>query len=66
MQEDNAMNMGDPAAYKPDWKYQWNKLTVPCKGNWTHEWVRVGPVTTLGQLFLDLGQKYTAKSIYAF
>ena len=39
---------------------------MPCKNADTHEWLRAGPVTTLGELFMNLGTKYTAKEIYAF
>ncbi|CAK0844998.1 unnamed protein product [Prorocentrum cordatum] len=32
----------------------------------TREWCRQSPVTTLGELFWDLGRTHTAKAIYAF
>ena len=50
----------------PDWKAQRNRCMVPCPSADTHEWLRAGPVITLGELFLLLGDDYTAKDIDAF
>jgi hypothetical protein len=57
---------------QPDWKAQWNRVLVPCvdaqalPGNVHYEWRRSGIVTTLGQLFMELGRKYTAFAIYEY
>ena len=50
----------------PDWDEQWNRLQVPCTYAPGHMWFRTGRVITLGELFLALGEEYTAKAIYAF
>ena len=47
----------------PDWSAQRNRCIVPCKNADTHEWLRRGPVATLGELFKDLGTDHTAKEI---
>ena len=39
---------------------------MPCKNTDTHEWLRMGPVTTLGELCMHLGKDHAAKAIYAF
>ncbi len=36
---------------------------MPCAGAGDYEWVRVGPVVTLGELFVQLGKFFTAKHI---
>ncbi len=53
-------------AYFPDWAEQRYRCVVPCAGAGDYEWVRVGPVVTLGELFMQLGKFFTAKHIYAF
>ena len=64
-----AVNEGEeinPQDYMPAWDRQWSRVCVPCEAVETHEWCRQSPVTTLGELFLDLGRTHTAKAIYAF
>ena len=51
---------------KPDWPAQVNRCIVPCLNAVTYEWLRKGPVTTLGELFKHVGKNHTAKAIYAF
>ena len=53
---------------KPDWAAQVIRCILPCRNadTHTHEWLREGPVTTLGELFKHLGTDHTAKAIYAF
>ena len=51
---------------KPDWPAPVNRCIPPCQNADTHEWLRKGPVTTLGELFTHLGTDHTAKAIYAF
>ena len=53
-------------SFMPDWDEQWNRLQVPCARAPGYMWFRIGRVITLGELFLALGQVYTAKAIYAF
>ncbi len=54
----------------PAWKKQHLRVAVPImqpnsvSGMW--EWRRVRNVTTLGELLLYLGDRYTAKQIYYF
>ena len=43
-----------------------SRVAVPCAGSTSHQWHRAGPVVTLGEMFLGLGKKHTAKAIYAF
>ena len=50
----------------PDWTAQCNSCIVPCRNVDTHEWLRVGPVITLGELFVCLGEACTAKAVYVF
>ena len=50
----------------PDWAAQRSRCIVPCYNAGMYEWLRSGPVTTLGELFMDWGETYTAKVIYAF
>ena len=67
--EDAAMNNGEeinPQVYMPAWARQWSRVCVPCEAVETHEWCRMSSVTTLGELFWDLGRTHTAKAIYAF
>ncbi|CAK0881622.1 unnamed protein product [Prorocentrum cordatum] len=64
-----AVNEGEdinPQVYMPAWAHQWSRVCVPCEAVETHEWCRQSPVTTLGELFWDLGRTHTAKAIYAF
>ncbi|CAK0895493.1 unnamed protein product, partial [Prorocentrum cordatum] len=64
-----AVNEGEdinPQVYMPAWARQWSRVCVPCEAVETHEWCRQSPVTTLGELFWDLGRTHTAKAIYAF
>ena len=51
----------------PNWAEQVSRVTCPCM-NWgcRLEWVRDGKVLTLGELFLALGEHYTAAQTYAF
>ena len=49
----------------PDWRAQVNRCIVPCQNADTYEWLRKGPVATLGELFKHLGIVQTAKAIYA-
>ena len=59
--------MGVNAAdLRPDWPAQVSRVVAPCVNNKSHQWHRTGPVITLGEMFLALGKKYTAKTIYAF
>ena len=51
---------------KPDWPAQVIRCILPCQNADTHEWLRKGTVTTLGELFEHLGTDHTAKAIYAF
>ncbi len=53
-------------AYCPDWAAQRIRCVVPCANAAGYEWVRLGPVATLGELFMQLGKFFTAKHIYAF
>jgi len=39
---------------------------VPCRNAEEWQWHRAGPVITLGELFMALGQTYTAAAIYNF
>ena len=43
-----------------------SRVVAPCVNASRHQWHRTGPVITLGEMFLALGQSYTAKAIYAF
>ncbi|CAK0874574.1 unnamed protein product, partial [Prorocentrum cordatum] len=64
-----AANEGEdinPQVYTPAWARQWSRACVPCEAVETREWCRQSPVTTLGELFWDLGRTHTAKAIYAF
>ena len=49
---------------QPDFKGQRNRLMVPCVGTSEYVWVRARSVITLGELFVQLHQKYTARAIY--
>ena len=53
-------------AYCPDWAAQRYRCVVPCASAANYEWVRLGPVVTLGELFVKLGRVFAAKHIYAF
>ncbi|MEE3192584.1 MAG: hypothetical protein VX267_03750, partial [Candidatus Thermoplasmatota archaeon] len=65
--EDMARVTGDsPLEFQPDWRRQWNRLLVPCGGTVPFEWRRTGQVTTLGQLFLTLGDQWNAAIIYEY
>ena len=48
---------------KPDWPAQVNRCILPCQNVDTYEWLRKGPVTTLGELFSHLGNDHAAKTI---
>ena len=50
----------------PDWPNQESGILVPCKQAPEFQWYRAGPVVTLGELFLALGQRFAASAIYAF
>ena len=50
----------------PCWRKQHNRCIVPCNDADTHEWLRAGPVTTLGELFKHLGTDHAAKTFYGF
>ena len=52
-----------PPDLRPDWPAQVSRVVVPCVGDASHQWHRTGPVVTLGEMFLALGTKYTAKAI---
>ena len=56
----------DWIAYYPDWEAQRYRCVVPCVNTADYEWVRLGPIITLGELFMQLGKFFTAKHIYAF
>ena len=56
----------DPSDYEPDWSQQRNRCVVPCKNAVEYEWVRTGPVVTLGELFLRLGRDFSCRKIYGF
>ena len=49
---------------RPDWLKQTNRLVVPCSGTTQWVWLRSGRVTTLGELFCYLCQKFTCRQIY--
>ena len=49
---------------QPDFKGQRNRLMVPCVGTSEYVWVRARSVITLGELFVQLHHKYTARHIY--
>ena len=49
---------------QPDFKGQRNRLMVPCVGTSEYVWVRARSVITLGELFVHLHHKYTARHIY--
>ena len=55
-----------PYHFWPAWEEQTNRVLVPCKIAEQWQWHRAGPVITLGELFLALGQSYTASAIYSF
>ncbi|CAK0818065.1 unnamed protein product [Prorocentrum cordatum] len=64
-----AVNEGEdinPQVYMPAWARQWSRVCVPCEAVETREWCRQSPITTLGELFWDLGRTHTAKAICAF
>ena len=50
----------------PGWPEQRNRCIVPRKRADTRERLRMGPVTTLGDLFIDFGTAHTARVICAF
>ena len=50
----------------PNWEGQWSRLLVPCADAGDYMWFRTGKVITLGELFLALGEVYTAAAIYTF
>ena len=50
----------------PDWSAQRIRCVLPCQNVSDYEWLRAGPVVTLGELFKHLGTEYTAREIYAF
>ena len=50
----------------PDWQEQTNRLAVPCRHTLSAQWRRAGLVTTLGQLFLALGARWTGAVIYEY
>ena len=50
----------------PDWTNQWNRVQVPCANCKEYMWCRCVKVTTLGELFMLLGRKYTTAAIYVF
>ncbi len=49
----------------PDWRGQQCRVVVNCVGTTQWEWRRIGLVVTLGELFLLLGQDWTAAAIYS-
>ena len=51
---------------RADWLRQTFRALAPCKGTKDFQWVRTGAVTSLGQLFLVLGETFTAAEIYQF
>ena len=55
-----------PTALSPDWRAQVFRSVVPCVGSDRYEWRRTGQVVTLGELFMALGKKLDARSIFAF
>ena len=52
--------------FLPDWSKQVSGILVPCKRAPEFQWYRTGPVVTLGELFLALGQRFAASAIFAF
>ena len=54
------------SAFSPDWSAQTLRSVVPCVGTDRYEWRRTGQVVTLGELFMALGKKWDARSIYSF
>ncbi|CAK0799542.1 unnamed protein product [Prorocentrum cordatum] len=56
----------DWRTYCPDWVAQRYRCVVPCASTTDYEWVRLGPVVTLGELFVQLGKFFTAKRMCAF
>ena len=51
---------------QPDWAKQVLRIVVPCAGTDRFQWVRTGPVVTLGQLLLILGRHFSASKILHF
>ena len=51
---------------RADWLRQTFRVLAPCKGTKDFQWVRTGAVISLGQLFLVLGETFTAAEIYQF
>ena len=67
----SANAIGSPAQLtknmlKPDWVNQIVRVVVPCVGTNRFHWVRIGPVVSLGQLFLILGKLFSAAQIFHF
>jgi hypothetical protein len=56
----------NPLELAPDWQKQTNRLTVPCRQTLSAQWRRTGLVTTLGQLFLALGGRWSGAVIYEY
>jgi hypothetical protein len=56
----------EPGALLPNWDEQKLRIVVPCRGTQLYEWRRGGPVGTLGELMLKLGEEYDAAQIYYF
>ena len=56
----------EPLELGPDWQEQTNRLAVPCRQTLSAQWRRAGLVTTLGQLFLALGARWSGAVIYEY
>ena len=56
-----------PQQLYPAWHNQWLRLLVPCNdGKLPYEWRRIGSCTSLGLLFLALGNEYSTAQIYEY
>ncbi len=53
-------------ALKPAWDQMRFRHVCPCVDTDKYAWVRQGKVVSIGELFMLLGQEYTAAEIYAF
>ena len=56
----------DATSLVPNWAAQTRRTVVSCVGTDAYEWRRTGQVVTLGTLFMVLGKKWSALSIYYF
>ena len=59
----SAREQRRPQDYAPQWSQQRYRCVVPCAAAVEYEWVRLCPVITLGELFMELGNAFTAKEM---